>query len=172
MLALRRSMQPEPSEENWSTEDNMSMEQEAQEIIWALVRAIKPALVVEIGTWRGSTAEVIGNALEDNDFGQLDTIEIDAKLAAQATKRCQHLTRVRVHHADVTDISFPDKSIGILLLDGDQHSRRNEGLQFKAALAPEAFVLRHDVYRDGGEGPGDRRIVIPTPRGLSITQMP
>ena len=75
--------------------DDLSMTREEQEFIYGLVRALKPMLVVETGTYRGLTAEAIGNALADNGTGDLVTVEINlacrclwfARTAAN-TRRC------------------------------------------------------------------------------------
>lgn len=175
MLALRRPMITEPSSPvrddfaAWSCENDMAMEQETQEFLWGLVRVMKPWLVVEIGTHLGSTAEVIGNALEDNQRGQLITAEIDYGLYQQAAERVRHLPRVEVVCMDARHLLADLNDIELLVVDGDLDAREDDEAAFQRALAPGAIVIRHDMlkYRDE-PWPGD--VTIRTPRGIAVTQ--
>lgn len=159
-----------------------AMEREVQELVYGLVRALKPQLVVEVGTHEGSTAEVIGNALEDNQRGQLITIEIDHLLVRKARNRCQHLQRVEVVCADAMAVASGYHlvpldgqlreldGIDFLIVDGGE-GRAREHEAFEPLLASGAIVIRHDAHRHGhGNLDGYDTIVLRTPRGLAISQ--
>lgn len=184
-LLLRRGAEPitymrEVWDERYECANEMCMEREVQEFVWGLVRALKPNLVVETGSYHGSTAEVIGNALEDNGCGHLLSIERDSELANAATSRCAHLPRVTIVHAD--SLTFPTTRwpsdrcpIDLLIIDGADE-RDQECRAFIPFLAPKAIVLRHDAIvgtpvRDG-ELDGFDTVILNTPRGLSLSQRP
>lgn len=181
MLQLREGLDtrtyiPEPWDDRYECMlAGWGMEREVQELIWGLVRALRPALVIETGTWIGSTAEVIGNALEDNGEGYLVTIEIDPNCVESARRRCAHLPRVEVVHGDCVVLASNWQNIDLLVIDGGE--RAPEHAAFEPFLAPNAIVLRHDTLRGGdriqpGELDGFDTVTLHTPRGLSISQRP
>jgi predicted O-methyltransferase YrrM len=160
----------------WGMENVMSMEREVQELLYGLVRALKPNLTVEIGSYEGGTAEVLGNAIEDNGFGFLMTIEREPELAAKAQERCAHLQHVSVVNADALDVARSGAlaDIDFLVVDGGSH-RDLEHQTFEPLLAKEAVVVRHDVLSErwglkDGELEGFDTVVLRTPRGVAISQ--
>ena len=151
--------------------DDMSMTREEQEFIYGLVRALKPMLVVETGTYRGLTAEAIGNAIADNGIGELVTIEINPELARQAAERCAGLP-VSVVCADCREYaSMLWTGIDLLIIDGGE-DRRSEEQAFEGHLAPGAVIVRHDATNPTGTYlQGDELedwLVLPSARGLAV----
>lgn len=59
-----------------TTWDNYAVELETAELLYGLVRAAKPELVVESGTGRGVAARYICGALQANRKGSLVTFEV------------------------------------------------------------------------------------------------
>jgi predicted O-methyltransferase YrrM len=182
MLYLREGVEPrayvpDPWDARYECSDVMAMEREVQELLWALVRALKPKLVVEIGSHRGSTAEVIGNALEDNGGGRLVSIEIDENLAGVARRRCEHLAYVEIVTGDCLELAGTWTDIDLLIVDGGTE-RRAEHEAFGPFLSPNAIVVRHDVLNEqgtqlrAGDLAGFDTVILNTPRGLSLSQRP
>lgn len=175
MLALRRPMIPEPASPvrpdyaSYSCEDEEAMEQECQELVWALVRAHKPRLVVEIGSCRGSTTEVIGNALADNGSGRLVSIEIDAARAETARKRCAHLP-VEVICASGGACADRFTAIDMLIVDGQAETREADEHAYAHALSEHALTIQHDVLKVCPQAPAPGTLQIRTPRGIAISQ--
>jgi len=55
--------------------DGLAMDDGEAEVLYALVRAIKPNICLEIGTHRGFSTNYIIQALKDNGFGHLWTTD-------------------------------------------------------------------------------------------------
>ena len=61
----------------WTTRDGQGAETETSEFIGALIRLIKPAVVVETGSYLGDTTVAIAKALKENDYGKLYSCDIN-----------------------------------------------------------------------------------------------
>ena len=182
-LLLRKGAEPitympELWDKRYETPNGLCMEREVQELVWALVRALKPALVVETGSYHGSTSEVIGNALESNGCGLLISLESDERWVEAAMERCAHLPRVEIVHAD--SLSFGrawnlPMVIDLLIVDGSD-DRDDDFEAFRPNLATSALVLRHDALKGTpvrvGEFDGLDTVILNTPRGISLSQRP
>jgi len=57
------------------SENGSLLSPDAQALLFAFVRNLRPEHVIEIGTFRGGTSEAICRALHANSHGMLDTIE-------------------------------------------------------------------------------------------------
>lgn len=55
--------------------ENWAVEEEVANFLYGITRMIKPLSFLEIGTFEGVSAGAIGQALKDNDFGKLWTID-------------------------------------------------------------------------------------------------
>ena len=67
--------------------DDMAVEAEVAQLLYAFVRVLKPEVVVESGTGRGYAAAALASALADNGHGHLTTFEPSTELAAFAAER-------------------------------------------------------------------------------------
>lgn len=182
MLQFRKGGEPitymeETWDDRYQCPNAMCMEREVQELVYGLVRALKPGLVVETGAYHGSTSEVIGNALEDNGEGHLFSIEVDERWVKAAKERTAHLPRVTIIHENSFDTAqhWWAPPIDLLIVDGSDE-RENEFKAFRRFLAPDALVLRHDALRGTpvllGELEGLDTVILRTPRGISLSQRP
>jgi hypothetical protein len=63
-------------EGRWEVADNLASETELGEFLYGLVRMLKPALVVETGTYKGHTAFKLGRAVRDNIYGKAVSCDI------------------------------------------------------------------------------------------------
>ena len=160
--------------------DGWTAEVETLEFLYALVRLIKPRLVLETGTWRGFAAAAMGRALRENGRGKMVTIECDLyshREAAGLIARTNLLDIVEVIHGSSLEFELSE-SADFLLFDSDLSIRGAEYEHFRPFFAPGALILFHDtsfehrVVRDDlgplfqkGELDG---FFLSTPRGLSI----
>jgi predicted O-methyltransferase YrrM len=69
------------SGEDWSTEP------ELLEVFYCWVRASRPHTIVEVGTYKGTSATVLASALEKSGFGHLYTIDNDLSSALVESRR-------------------------------------------------------------------------------------
>lgn len=78
-------------EGNFRAWDTMAVELEVAELLYALVRAMKPTWVVEAGSGKGYASRFIAEALAENRFGVLTTYEPDPVYAEQAEETLSFL---------------------------------------------------------------------------------
>lgn len=127
-----------------------------RKLLYETIRRVKPQTVVEVGTWHGGgSTYFISQALHDNNFGMLHTIEVDPQAYAIAQdnyrRHLPHLrNRVRFHFGKATDV-YPALlrdlgQIDALFLDGSANPEEAlaEFEMFKPFLRKGAVVLMHD----------------------------
>ena len=165
-----------PNPERWHSSDPQSTELEVTELVGAFVRALQPDYVVETGTCLGQTAWMIGQALQANGCGRLDTIEYDADRADYSRHICDGLP-VTVHTIDTMTFT-PAEPIGFAWFDSETHLRIPEFERFRPHIIPGAIVGFHDTGPHKGTWSnellsmsGTRAIRLPTPRGVTFLEV-
>lgn len=144
----------------WYFEGSMSIPGQLwradRKLLYETIRRVKPKTVIEVGTWHGGgSTYFISQALHDNDFGVLHTIEVDPlayKIAQDNYRRhLPHLVnRVQFHFGKATDV-YPELlrevgQIDAVFLDGSANPEEAlaEFELFKPFLRKGAVVLMHD----------------------------
>jgi predicted O-methyltransferase YrrM len=125
-----------------------SIAPEVGRLIYLLVRARRPALVVEFGTSFGISAIHIAAALRDNGAGRLITTELNETKAAAAA---QHIREAGL--SDLVDIRTGDafatlagvSGIELLFLDGGKSLYLPLLRQLEPALAAGSLVVADDT---------------------------
>lgn len=124
----------------------------AAQVLYALVRAVKPRTVIEFSTSSGYSTTFIALALKRNDHGRLHTIDIDAqaqRAAAQWLGQNDLMSHVDVHTGDCRDVvpSLLRDDVDLVFID-TLHSFDIAEWYFAAViprLRPETLVHIHDV---------------------------
>ncbi len=114
-------------------------EPEMRELLHALVRMLKPHLVVETGCYLGHTTEALGRAVAFNGRGRVISCDTSIDFVRQALQRCTGLP-VQVRHAasrDVGELGYAD----FIFSDSDYACRAEE----IARARPGAVVVVHDT---------------------------
>ena len=162
--------------ERWHSTDAQSTELEVTELVGAFVRALQPDYVIETGTCVGQTAWMIGQALQANGHGRLDTIEYDGDRADHSRRLCAGLP-VTVHQVDTMTFT-PAEPIGFAWFDSETHLRVPEFERFRPWIIPGTIVGFHDTASHHGEWsqallrlPNTRAIRLPTPRGVTFVEV-
>jgi predicted O-methyltransferase YrrM len=163
--------------------DTDAAEQEVCELLAALVRALKPAFVLETGTHLGRSAVYLADALRRNHYGCMVSLEINADYAAAArTLLTSHgLLGLGIGQCEVLEQSsfeyVPPRQINFLFSDSELGTRRHELERLRPWLAPNSWIAIHDVLSHGGVI-GDltslgwlEMISIPSPRGISVGRL-
>jgi predicted O-methyltransferase YrrM len=171
---------PEPR--LWSMYDPQTAEKEVLDLLYALVRALKPRLVVETGTFSGISSTYIARAMRENGLGQLITCEIDPLVHQNACGRFRAAglsTIIDCRLGSSLDLKIDDQ-IDLLYCDSDLKARGVEVRRFLHNLNPFGLILMHDagsrfkVVREAAlqmESEGLISVVlVSTPRGLVIAQ--
>lgn len=129
---------------------SISVSRNEGKIIYALVRALRPELAVEIGTHSGCSATHILAAMEANGVGHLHSIDIGGiqppGIPAEFHRRWS------IDEIDARYYNWPEQ-VDFVLEDGD-HTRDLTSRVVAAAKAHGArAILAHDAYNAsvGGE---------------------
>lgn len=181
-----------PHPERWHSTDPDSTEVEVTALVWGLVRALQPDLVIETGSAWGQTAQAIGNALALNGQGHLLTFETDPPRIASTADRCKHLPVQVVHTDSIEGLEGMIRSgehrgtVGFAWLDSSFEDRLAELRLLRSLLSPGAVVAVHDAGEPGRAKHeefsdalatvaftnGLTRLSLPTPRGVTLLQQP
>ena len=171
---------PEP--QRWTMYDSMTAELEVLEFLTSLVTTLKPALVVETGTFMGVSTLRIAEGLKRNGRGTVVTIEYDAKLFAAAQQRFAKsglADWIEARNASSLETKI-DGTIDLLFSDSEITIREQEVRHFLPQMSPTGIILMHDAsshlktVREAAlrlEAEGlISTVLLPTPRGLVMAQ--
>lgn len=161
----------------WSAPDDHATEHEVTAFIAALVRLLKPTVVIETGTYYGHTAAAIATALAENGVGALWTYELDRDRAAAATLHlAEHVAagRVTVTPAALTTEACP-AGVEVAFLDSGMRTRQDDLIALWPRLAAGGIIAIHDASPLRPPGmvtlPGPHQTLdFATPRGLALHQ--
>ena len=171
-----------PHPERWRMYDAMAAEVEVLDFLKTLVTTVKPELVVETGTFLGSSTLRIAEGLRENGFGRVITCEADPKVFEQARKRflASGLAEwIELRNESSLEMKVEGR-IDLLYCDSDLPLREQEVRRFLPQVNPHGLILMHDAssalktVREGArnlEREGLLSVVfLPTPRGLVVAQ--
>lgn len=126
------------------------------DILWAVVKLLRPRVSVEIGTRHGIATRVIADALVGVPDTKLYTIDPNPKYRESVTGvKCQFLSAEgEAFLAGMIKTGLPAKQIDLCLLDLDPHSAlQTRGFLdlFEKLLAPSGCALFHDIVQNRPE---------------------
>jgi SAM-dependent methyltransferase len=171
---------PNPSQ--WHSPDGFATETEVSELIRALIIAQKPQVVVEIGTYLGHTAKLIGESLKINGSGHLWTIDYDEGFLNKAKELCEGLP-ITFILGDARTWEPPD-NIDFFWNDVGQaepDTRKKHLERFMPKFSAGAIAAIHDTAPHHTVWHSLRPLIesgqlvminLRTPRGLGIAQVP
>jgi len=70
----------------WTEFDGTSSELEMSELLYGLVRMLKPKLLVETGTYKGFTTAWLADAIKENNYGEFISCDINEEYITLAQK--------------------------------------------------------------------------------------
>jgi predicted O-methyltransferase YrrM len=168
--------------ERWRMLDPQSAELEVLDLLEAIIKALKPQLIVETGTFIGHSAIRMGRALKSNGFGKIITIEYDPAVFNKAKELIDASGLGRwIEYRQASSLETKiDGQIDLLYSDSDIQIREREVRRFLPQIAPRGLVLIHDssshfkvvceaARRLESEGLLSV-LLLSTPRGLCIGQ--
>jgi predicted O-methyltransferase YrrM len=153
-------------------------EDEVQDLVFGLIRALQPDYCIETGTYDGWTAVRICQAFQKNGQGQLDTIEKD-KGRADTARALLRGMQCKVIHGDSLEW-MPRYNIDFAWLDSETEIRHLEFHRYYPMMTSRTVVAFHDTapqhrtMRDVLELAAEGLITvcsIPTPRGVTICRV-
>jgi predicted O-methyltransferase YrrM len=163
-------------------------EDEVADLLAALIRTLKPRVVLETGTAFGHTAAVMAKALAENGNGRLITVEMDPTRAAEAKERLEGLP-AEVVVAKWESYRPPEGvEIALAFFDGSRDNRHGEFKHYRPWIPTGSIVAFHDTGLSRAGDPDRpklaeecvRRLVearlistvyLPCPQGLTLGQV-
>jgi len=137
-------------EGQWKNFNSGGVEIEVGELLYGLVRIIKPEAILETGTHQCIGAAYMGMALKENGKGKLLTLEFMWEYVAMAKKRIETLGLKDVvmclqqdSRTFKTDVMFD-----LILLDTEPQYRFGELAALFGNLKPGGFMFIHDLHND------------------------
>ena len=171
-----------PHPERWHMYDSMTAEAEVLEFLRTLITTVKPALVVETGSFLGVSTLWIAEGLKANGFGKIISCEFDPVVFAKAKEKiaASGLSEwIELRNESSLEMHI-DGTIDLFFSDSDMPIREAEVKRFLPQIRPTGLILMHDasshlqVVRDAAvkmESEGLLScIFLPTPRGLVVAQ--
>jgi predicted O-methyltransferase YrrM len=130
----------------------------AQALLYSLIRNLRPTHVVEIGTYKGGTAEGMSRALHANGHGTLHTVSpFDAELFGPTFAQWPEPLRRHTRYHPVDSMMFfmemdrENNRLDLVLVDG-HHDYEFANFDVQAAaqrLTPGGFILIDNVAQAG-----------------------
>ncbi|HEY1796705.1 MAG TPA: glycosyltransferase [Stellaceae bacterium] len=164
----------------WSMYDSRTAESEVLDLILALVRLVKPAHVIETGTWLGLSSRAIARGLVANGFGDLTTLEYDAEIHRAASDNIARGGFGGIVDARLaSSLEFtPDRVYDMAVFDSEGLPRLDEFRRLKPWLKAGATVVFHDTAPHRQDVIGAiiallkegaiHGVNLPTPRGVFV----
>ena len=171
-----------PHPERWKMVDTQTSELEVTDFLKSLVIALKPRLIVETGTFLGYSTLKMAEALQENGFGKIVTIEYDPQIFAKARERidASGLGKWIENRNESSLDTRIEGTIDLFFSDSHLPIREQEIRRFLPQIDPRGLILMHDassqfkVVREAAlrlEREGlISTVLVPTPRGLVIAQ--
>ena len=169
--------------------DSGGCEVEVGEFLYGLVKAVKPQRILETGLYSAITTMFMADAVRDNGFGHIDTVEWERQHIERSKERLSKmdlLQFVTVYNESSLDFQ-PSGEYDLVLLDTEPQLRLSELVKFWSHIKPGGIIIIHDLnellgnrqspWEDFVEKIGDKIkdnelqiIHLPTPRGITLMQ--
>jgi len=172
-----------PHPERWHMYDSMTAEVEVLEFLRTLVTTLKPALIVETGSFLGVSTLWMAEGMRANGFGKIISCEFDPVVFARAQQKIAAAPTlapfIELRNESSLEMQV-EGTIDILFSDSDMPIRAAEVKRFLPQIRPTGLILMHDAsshlktVRDAAFALEAENLVscifLPTPRGLVLAQ--
>lgn len=132
---------------NFTQQRHMSVTDEEGDLLYALIRMLKPIHCFETGAGSGISAYRIGQALALNGEGSLNTCELDDERIAETTERCKGLP-VTIHKIEGINLLSNQEVIDFAFIDSGEPAVRLQELKLlegTSKVPSNGVVVVHDV---------------------------
>jgi predicted O-methyltransferase YrrM len=147
-------LKPEITDSRFQMVDDGAVEQETGELLYAFIRRLKPENVLETGTYTGISSLYMAQALKDNGFGHMWSVEFEQFHIDRANKLWQEQgvsTQITSIKADSREFK-PDKQYQFMFLDTELNLRFGELVRFYDNLDEGGYIFVHDMPRSLCQG--------------------
>lgn len=125
---------------HWS---GMSTFADEGKVLYALIRAMRPARVVEIGVASGGTSTHILSALEANGFGTLYSVDVEASCGLDIPEHLRHRWTFVV--GDALTTTLPDQA-NFCFEDGSHAYEFTRDMVTRLKGLNPRIIMSHDYY--------------------------
>lgn len=129
-------------------ENTGGVECEVGEFIYGLVKMLKPNRALETGTYQGTASSYIAQAMKENGFGKLDTLEIES--SHRELSRIRWEVRGLSNYIDsflVSSLEFqPQGTYKFILIDTEPNIRFQEFEKYYPYLDSGGIIIIHDLH--------------------------
>lgn len=128
--------------------EGRGVEEEIGDLLFGIVRTVKPIVCIETGTLFGDSAQHIGLALKMNGKGHLVTCDIDMVKVSGSSVRLRSLP-IEVRNCTGLDLIRESAHIDFVHIDsGDPKCREEELRLLPERVGPGGIVCWHDATKD------------------------
>lgn len=113
------------------------------QVLYALIRALKPVQVVEVGVDSGGTSTHILTALDRNGDGQLYSVDINPEVGTKVPADLRHRWTLRIEDARTVDL--PDHA-DVIFEDGSHELAFTRDVLTRLKALNPRVILSHDYY--------------------------
>src|SRR5580765_820054 len=173
-----KGLAPCPQDGRWDipTDSDICTEIETLQLLFGMVRMLKPKVVVETGCNVGCASKVIVSALEaNNDSGVLYTCDIDGDNLDAAYQRVNNSAKLCHFLIDGLELVKMFSDADLYWIDSSDSSRMAELHWIRDHGKRGAVVLTHDTNLIGHVTEVHRTlpswVLLPGPRGLGIATL-
>lgn len=131
--------------------NQMAVELEVGELLAGIVRAMKPKIIIETGTYKGFSTLMIASALKRNERGHLYTIDLNDWKVLEECRKFELDSFVTFIQGDsrlaIRELIAKIDNVDFLWLDAD-HTKKSILEELEAALPairPGALIAFHDT---------------------------
>jgi predicted O-methyltransferase YrrM len=124
---------------HWS---GMSTFEAEGQILYALIRSLRPERLLEVGVDSGGTTTHILSALEANGAGHLDSVDIKAEVGIGVPESLRH--RWTLHTGDALTIALPDQA-DFIFEDGEHSYDFTFNVLARLKDLNPRMILSHDA---------------------------
>jgi predicted O-methyltransferase YrrM len=161
-------------------DDAGAPEVEVLELIYSLVRATKPMIAVELGTYHGASAACIAEALMVNEMGGvLHTYEVDPMHLMQAQANLQVFNNIFFHQQSsrIGEHIWYEGNIDFLFVDAAIEDRVDDFFRWWKHMNNGGIAVLHDTLKFDPPYSQLKHITakninLKTPRGVTIVSVP
>lgn len=151
---------PDPTQRKWPMGSLFGVE---GQILYALVRALKPGHVVEIGSLRGCSTAHLATALSVNGSGRMTAIDVEEKARDLFPAHLESIVSPVIGDGLAWLRDQPDASIDFVFEDSSHATEMCAAVAelCKTKLAPGGVLVMHDAAHDFANLEGGQRITSP-----------
>lgn len=119
------------------------------QILYALIRTLKPTHILEIGCNSGGSATHMLAALDANGAGELTSVDIDSDCGWQIPEHLR--SRWNFVHGDAVTVEFP-ADIDFVFEDGAHDFEFTSVVLERTKALPARVIISHDYHQPQDQG--------------------